>query len=362
MKRIFTIAAFLGISFTGMAQITVTRDDFAFPNEWYLYGYDTIPKTSWTDLLEGGANKTWDLTGKIQTIYTDTTFVLNGLTYPTAPAGCNIVEVARDVTTDEITETFLAVSDNGIRVILDGSGEVPIPGALQLSKFPATFQTNFKDSIKENLTFLATELGFPANPLIDSARIEINVQMNGLVDGWGRLIYNNGNFEVLRQKNTLNALVRIGLRNRLNGTYSYGFIPDQEVSSEILSWLGKQNGNYLLQISVNEDGMPVDAKYLLYSSKGFVNSVKGLNALSVNMQTWPNPATQQVNIAFNAPVADKATLVVYNVLGKVMAQQPVLVLNGQNELTVNTDQLPVGVYFYEVSGKNITGSGKFLKQ
>lgn len=362
MKKIYTMLAMLAVNYMAMAQITVNRDDFAFPNDWYVYGYDTISKPSWREWLQGGANKTWDLTGKIQTIYTDTTFYLNGATYPTAPAGCNVVEINRDVLTGEVSETFLAVNDNGVKIILDGSDNVPIPGALQIFKFPATYQTTFKDSIKESLTFLATELGFPEIPLVDSARIEISVQMNGIIDGWGRLIYNSGNFETLRQKNTLISRVRIGLRNVLTGNYSYGFIPDQEQTIHLYTWLGKQTGNFFLQLETDENDSINEAKYLMYSSRGFVNSIKGLNTLAVKIDAWPNPASQQITISFNAPKADKASLTIYNVLGKVMLQQPLNVVNGNNETNINIEALPAGVYFYEVNSQNISGSGKFLKQ
>jgi hypothetical protein len=362
MKKLYAIIATTVMSYAAMAQITINRDDFYFPNDWYVYGFDTVAKPSWRELLQGGVNKTWDLTGKIQTIYTDTTFILNGATYPTAPAGCNLVEINRDVLTGEISETFLAVNDNGVKVILDGSGDAPIPGALQIFKFPATYLTNFKDSIKENLTFLATELGFPSNPLIDSARIEISLQMNGLVDGWGRLIYNSGNFETIRQKNTIVTRVRIGLRNILSGSYTYGFIPDIEETINSYTWMGKQNGNFLLQIETDENDTISEVKYLMYSSRGFVNSIKGLNALAIKIDAWPNPASQQLTISYNAPKADKASLTVYNVLGKVMLQQPLTVVNGNNETVINIELLPAGIYFYEINSQNITGSGRFLKQ
>ncbi|MFN4083850.1 MAG: T9SS type A sorting domain-containing protein [Bacteroidia bacterium] len=358
-KLIITSIAFIA-SFALQAQISIVREDFAVPNEWYLYGYDTSGNDL-TTLLESGANKTWDLRGKITTHTKDTSYFANGMSYPTAPAGCNLVQYTIDRETGERSEEFYAVSNNELRIIFDGSGDLPVPGALRVLKFPANYLTNFKDSMKSEFTALAEDFGIPTNPLFDSAKIVIRLNMDAILDGWGKLQFTSNTFDVLRQKNTIDINIKFFVRNRLNGQYTVfpGF-PEQNERVITYSWFGKNGGNYYLQIETDNDGNLGDVKFMLASSRGLINSINKQQVLT-NTKVWPNPVNDILNISFNSNTSAQSVIEVYDVIGNLVYQTNTAIQTGENTLNILVTNLTSGIYFYNIKGSNFSQTGKWLK-
>ena len=60
-------------------------------------------------------------------------------------------------------------------------------------------------------------------------------------------------------------------------------------------------------------------------------------------EAYPNPASSVVNFDYNLGVGDKASLVIYNLLGQEVLNQPVNTL--QNRLSISVADLNNGIYF-----------------
>ncbi len=86
-------------------------------------------------------------------------------------------------------------------------------------------------------------------------------------------------------------------------------------------------------------------------------SVGNVNAAALTSFATPNPASDEVKIAFNKADAAEATINITNSVGQVVATQTV---NGVSNGTVtfNTAALPAGVYFYSVLSNGVRSTGR----
>ena len=94
---------------------------------------------------------------------------------------------------------------------------------------------------------------------------------------------------------------------------------------------------------------------------GWPLAVKNVNNITFSgVKAYPNPATTEVNIAFNLSQSATATVVLTNMVGQVIATQ---VVSGVNDVkaTFNTSAIPAGMYLYaiQVEGGN-HGTGRIV--
>ena len=78
---------------------------------------------------------------------------------------------------------------------------------------------------------------------------------------------------------------------------------------------------------------------------------------------YPNPAQNEVTFKFENEFTCQATIILIDVLGKVLGSYP-LPLNSNHEATLNVSDLPNGLYYYTIkqpNAANITGKLTVLK-
>jgi hypothetical protein len=92
------------------------------------------------------------------------------------------------------------------------------------------------------------------------------------------------------------------------------------------------------------------------------NTVEIRSALMAS--AYPNPATNEVTIAYSLPTEDKISLSVYDALGKKVAN-PLVENNqaaGNQTYTLGISDFAPGIYFYTLQTNTGKVSGKFIKQ
>jgi len=134
-------------------------------------------------------------------------------------------------------------------------------------------------------------------------------------------------------------------------------------------------GNSTIQISYNfTDEKPFSGtnyyrlKQIDKDGKATVSNVvvlKGVKPSKLELTSlYPNPAINQLKVMMAAPKADKVTLVVTDATGKIVAQQQVQVVNGDNNFTLNVQSLSAGTYFLKAVCNDgcETTTNRFIKQ
>ena len=74
--------------------------------------------------------------------------------------------------------------------------------------------------------------------------------------------------------------------------------------------------------------------------------------LSNSLKIYPNPVNQIANINFNANNSTQTTLEVLNSIGQVVKFNNYGILDGEQNLTVNMNDLPSGYYFVNIKTGN----------
>ena len=79
--------------------------------------------------------------------------------------------------------------------------------------------------------------------------------------------------------------------------------------------------------------------------------------LNNGLSIYPNPVTNELNIAFNNNLPTSATL--HNMLGQVILSK---VITTENDLKINTSNLSTGMYFINIKTDATNQTFKFLKK
>jgi len=361
MKKQLLMLAMLGVSYAGTAQITVERTDFAAPGDWFVLATDaSVTETESIALKEAGTNKKWVFKNFERTEF-DTTYFADGNTYPTAPEGCNLVSFTKDPITMEEIPSYYNVDQNWLKVILDDSDFGTLSNALKVFKFPSTMGTNYKDSVQGGITALATDLGFPENPLFDSAKISFNVISNNVIDAYGFIELPAGMFEVIRQKEQQQFNVGVKLRNVITGTYiDFPIGSDLGEVSTSYTWIGKNSGYFYAQAFEDTSGIINEVSFMIGSSKG-VSSLKDLSLDKTPSKVYPVPASDKIMIEAVAQKSNKASITIYDILGNKVGESLTINMQaGLNQVPVEINHLTSGVYIYLLQGEDWQSSNRFV--
>jgi hypothetical protein len=77
---------------------------------------------------------------------------------------------------------------------------------------------------------------------------------------------------------------------------------------------------------------------------------------------YPNPVNGMLSIKYLCDVTSKLEVDIFTAIGKrLIHQSNIETPPGMQQLNVNVDQLPCGIYFYTIQDSNHFFSGKFLK-
>jgi hypothetical protein len=361
MKKYILSAGLILGGLTAFSQITVERSSYAVAGDWFLIASDTAIDENTSNALKlAGANKSWDLTGWANRDIVDTTFFADGFTYPGAPAGCNLVSFERDPMTLEELPTYFSINNSALRVILEAGMTSGSGGTFKLMQFPSTMGTAYTDSSVNFLTTLASDFGLEL-PFIDSVKITYSLKANSVIDGYGKLKMDAGEFDVLRQN--LNTIVRVNfmVRNTITGTYSSlpGF-GDITENVSAYAWFSANGGYPLLTANSDTLGNISDIEFVLASSRGLssgLNKVANQNGFRV----YPNPAKETLRVEVNAVSSESASISVFDILGNEVINMSNIMMNkGLNQFPVDLSNVKPGVYFINFIQGEVKTSQRFV--
>lgn len=334
------------------AQITITTADVATASKIIYQETDTLPAVSIGTALATSQN--WDMS-LLKTGTKDTLSFLNANWVPNAAfptANLAMKQGSQDnyaYMLNSATGLFIV----GNAVIADfGSGPKPLKQINspyeQLMAFPATYSTSFINN------FITTTPSFYINinpgVQIDSARGKSVVAKTVIVDAWGSLTTPLGTYNVIRSKETKVNHDTIDVYVPLFGGWQLGA---QKAADSVVTYTWWANGIGFPIVSATMD------------STGAVKSVQWLQSLpvtginelasSVNVNVFPNPAENELNITIDGSKTESVQIV--DITGRLINTYAV----ENNHVVINTSDFANGIYTYSIIGKEnaVINHGKF---
>jgi len=95
---------------------------------------------------------------------------------------------------------------------------------------------------------------------------------------------------------------------------------------------------------VRADGNPVAVCWTFDLCESCAPASVAENAVASNIRVFPVPAEDQLNVQFDAPVAQRMTIRMVNSLGQAVVEENLGVVFGQKTISLNTSVLCAGVY------------------
>lgn len=116
---------------------------------------------------------------------------------------------------------------------------------------------------------------------------------------------------------------------------------------------GGGNNLYLDNINIYE-GAPSDD--IVDGSGVGLNELSSLNGLSI----YPNPASHELNVAFNTKVAQQVKVQLQDLSGKIAQQHQIQAAQGSNLVVLETSNLSAGVYFMTIESNGFKDVKQFV--
>jgi len=114
-------------------------------------------------------------------------------------------------------------------------------------------------------------------------------------------------------------------------------------------------------------------KFLFTSNGGnniYIDDINITNTLDIAEQTsnnfavqiYPNPSTDVLNITINTELSEEIRYSIKDVLGKTLYEKNIELLKGENQFTINNEELADGFYFIQFTGKQLNNTKTFIVQ
>ena len=91
-----------------------------------------------------------------------------------------------------------------------------------------------------------------------------------------------------------------------------------------------------------------------------VDAIDDVTANKLDTKVYPNPATDNIKVKFNASKAGMAEVVVTDIIGKVMIKNIYSLNGGENILDINTESLNSGIYMIKTTVNGSTNVSKVI--
>ncbi|MFY8109203.1 MAG: T9SS type A sorting domain-containing protein [Bacteroidia bacterium] len=245
----------LFVSFVRLnAQITITREDYAFPGDFMRYETDTPAAANISTIaLKTGLNKTWDFS----TI--PHSYVYDSVTYSAVPANApvytNLLVKGKNGAHYEYADS------SGVKMILDRPNNNMLGLAINFLKFPITYGNSFRDSLKYGKYGTPFDFNAPILGTIgyDSLRAQINVFDTITCIASGLLILPDTSCQVILVKISSLAATNLYGRMPTTGWRSINSFLGLDSSQRTIEyqWLAKGAKGYMARALLDPNGTVV---------------------------------------------------------------------------------------------------------
>lgn len=122
-------------------------------------------------------------------------------------------------------------------------------------------------------------------------------------------------------------------------------------------------GNYYVEISVNCDGGKSTNSIKKWGDEININSALNISNVIIidNINLYPNPVKDVINLVYNLRHKSNITINIIDYSGKIISSTLIKSYTGNNNITLNTNDLTNGIYFVRIIADNTIKTIKFVK-
>ena len=356
MKNIYFLICFIFIINHVNAQLTLTKS-FNEPVIGDFFDAKSIDTTTTLPMNVNGVGVTWNISGVSESGAINTNTFSPASAYPGASAtfpGLNLVK--EDQTSGDLN--YFKVTPTTFELI--GSYT-----SLGVANADLNYNTNSGILLTYPISMGYTNTDIGAGTITTSTLSgTFTSTIQTIADGSGTLIFNGGP--------SLSNCLRVKTKQRISFAFLAGLFSGT-VDQTIYNYYHSSSKHPVFTVSYNHivsPGLPFagippidnrQAKVEMLST--LTIGLRDLITQSVVFKTFPNPATDEINIQLVLTQNETYTIEVINSLGQIVNARVLSNLNpGMHDENINVSTLESGVYSIKVKGKHSSGFQKLIIQ
>ncbi len=349
-KLVFSLALLAGSSASLLAQSTLTAatNNPVVNNSYTSVNVDTTGTfTEATISSNTGAHHVWDFSGLTTTISYDTAKEVTCSSTPHCMLFLSSTNMASQ-TLSSPTYVYSIVSTDSIAqsgYYQSSTQNLIFTDPMVTIKYPFTYLSSYTDPYAGILTYDPGS-GFGAITAYETGTINVSC------DGYGTLQLPGGVTDtgVLRVHSS---------QTFIDSAHVFGVDTVLTANINTYTWLMPGYHSPLLTISftdqVGTGSGGLHFKTISYAKK-YPLGIKNITEIQNSLEVFPNPASGELNIKFEATTSEDVNITVVDLLGRVVANVPHTNKQGIQQVSFNTGSIPAGLYLVRLQsgGQTVT--------
>lgn len=212
--------------------------------------------------------------------------------------------------------------------------------------------------VEVDVDSIPPEADLPLQDQLDSARINFTVVKEDTVDAYGSLTTPFGTYEVIRVKETQYRNVQVHVKHEFFGWVDIATFNVDGVGPDTLiyyNFLNDQSKEPICRVLTSMNQFGVTFSRAWWKVDAVTVSTDDFQSLGIEINTFPNPATTDINIEMNSFPNGNYNINIFNILGRRMNETRVAIF-GDETVTIPIDKLNKGIYLYNI----VDDRGKIL--